>query len=495
MIFIASGSCLAGFLWAICSASNYLNTIENYIDQSLVIKGVVQSINISPEQVENESLNRHALPYIDFMIDDINEHPLKSTIAISLLWSRQLPIPSAGEKWQLMIKTKAAHSYLNQGSFDSQRFAMANRRVLVATINKATLLNPTINFRQTLVNQMLPYANLFKHGDILLALAFGERSRLTSEHKALLFQSGVAHLLAISGMHIMFVAYLGYKLMRGLQLFLPKKLIYYSMPLLASFIIALCYGWLSGFNPPVIRALVALCFCVFLRLQKTVLSPWQIINRIIALLLFYDPLMMLSESFWLSCYAVICLIFIAQWHSSFTAKYQQGYLRQLFKLQVLLTLLLLPIQLLVFNGISGGGVVANIIAIPMITFITFPASLFMMIMSFCHIEVFVVLFGYIADLSLHGLLMILRPLSQYWYSVSKAYYVLSFIGWVGVIIWHTMLWRRYVSSVLLILLIMLAPIFRTAKEQWRVDMLDVGHGLSVIIRKGQSAIVYDTGAT
>lgn len=485
---IASGMVLAGFLWSIEQAADYMQTVAHHIDKKMTIQGTIKSLNIDAVNADKQGY------YVNVDIQKINNQSLNNTLIISLFWQNK-PFPAAGEVWQLAVKTKAAHSYLNQGSFDSQRFAMANRRILLGTVLDAQKIVGNKGWRQWLVDKTLPYANLFEHGDIMLALGFGERGRLTSSHKTVMFHTGIAHLMAISGMHIVLVVFLAIKLVRGLQYFLPIRLIYYWMPLLIAFSCAVFYGWLSGLNPPVMRALLALFLWQCLSIKKISLSSWQVINRIIAILLFIDPLMILSESFWLSCYAVVCLIFIAQWFPVNTqANYQKSYLFQLIKLQFLLTLLLLPIQFVVFNGISGAAIIANLIAIPLISFITFPAVLLMLIMSFFDYFYLAIWFGTIAEQSLSGLFWILRFFSDYWFVVAEAFYLLSGIGWLAIIVWQTRMWRNYWISLLLLLAIMISPLIKQKKSHWQIDMLDVGHGLAMVIRQGNSAILYDTGA-
>lgn len=489
MVLIAATMMLASFLWSTSQASSYLQSVETYIDKTLVIHGIIKSLNIRDSNLAIEDSY-----YAHVEVMQIGDQPLKNSFMIALLWKNR-PFPTAGEVWQLTIKTKATHSYLNQGAFDPQRFAMANRSILIGSVISAYRLNEQRNLQQWLVDKVLLYTNLFEHGDIMLALGFGERSRLTVEHKTVMFQTGIAHLMAISGMHIVLVAYLGNKLARGLQVFLPIRLICYWMPLLIGFSFAVFYAWLSGLNPPVMRAILALFLWQTLAIKKIHLSSWQIINRIIAILLFFDPLMILSESFWLSCYAVICLVFMAQWFPLKNKKsYQQSYLFKLIKLQFLLTLLLLPIQFYVFNGISASAIIANLIAIPVISLITFPAVLMMMVMSFLDCFYLAIWFGLLAEQSLNRLFIILALFSDYWFAVAEAFYLLSGFGWLTIIVWQTRLWRNYGLSLLLIVLIMFTPIITRPSLSWSIDMLDVGHGLAIIIRKGKSAILYDTGA-
>jgi len=489
-IFIIIGFLLFGFLWSTQSGLNYLTTVEQYIDKKITILAVVKSIKISQDNISD----RQDYHYINFDIKEINKESINKRLTISLLWKKNI-IPAAGEKWQLKVKTKVVHSNLNQGGFDSQRFAMANRNLLIGTIDDAIQIDNTKSLRQQLIDKTLLYANLFNYGDIMLALAFGERSRLTSEHKLTMYQTGIAHLMAISGMHILLVVYLVNRLIKGIQFLLPIRLIFYYFPLLGGFAIAIFYAWLVGLNPPVMRAILALLIWLILRYYKRSLNSWQVINRIIAILLFFDPLMILSESFWLSCYAVICLIFIAQWFPTLKkVRIKQSYFWQLLKLQCLLTLLLLPIQFLIFNGISSVAIVANLVAIPIVSLITFPAILIMMIMSFFDYTYLTIWFGIMADLSLNGLFYLLEKLSGYWLHLSSQYYLFSYIGWLILIFYRINLWKKHKILLLLIFFIILSPIIKQRSERWEMDMLDVGHGLAVVIRKGNSAILYDTGA-
>ncbi|WP_392562773.1 DNA internalization-related competence protein ComEC/Rec2 [Orbus sturtevantii] len=484
------GFLLASFLWSTQSALNYLILVERYIDKKITIVAVVKSIKISQDSI----IDKQDEHYIDFEIKEIDQRPINNQLTISLLWKNNI-IPAAGERWQLRIKTKVVHGNLNQGGFDRQRFAMANRRLLVGAIDEAIQIENTKSFRQQLVDKTLLYADLFNYGDIILALAFGERSKLTSEHKIIMYQTGIAHLMAISGMHIILVVYLVNQLIKGVQFILPIRLIFYWFPLLGGLAVATFYAWLVGLNPPVMRAILALFIWLVLRYYKKSLNSWQVINRIIAILLFFDPLMILSESFWLSCYAVMCLIFIAQWFPTLKkSSIKNSYLWQLLKLQFLLTFLLLPIQFFIFNGISSVAIIANLMAIPLISLITFPAIVMMMVMSFLNFSYLTIWLGMMADLSLSGLFYLLKQLSGYWLHFPSQYYWFGYIGWLVLIVHRINVWQQHKISLLLIFLLMLSPAIKQRQERWQLDMLDVGHGLAIVIRSGNSAILYDTGA-
>lgn len=481
---------LIGFVWSIYVAQSYLDSVSIHIDKTLNVIATINSVNLVGADVE--PLNK---PYVLLTIHEIDDHKLAHSIPSSMLWHELNP-PEAGQLWQLTVKTKVTHSYLNEGGFDSQRFAIANRRLLIGSVKSARLLNHQRDIRQNIVNCALPYLNLFQHKAILVALTFGERTLLSDDHKQTMYQTGTAHLLAISGMHISLVAMLGFALFRGVQIVMPQRLIHHWHPYLFSWLVALSYAYLTGLSPPTLRAILALSLWLICYMRYIYLSAWQMVLRVIALLLFIDPLMILSESFWLSCYAVICLVFISSWSKNWrkTFHHKTRYFWQLVHLQCLLTILLLPIQLFIFQGISQFSIIANVIAIPIISLITFPMILIALLCSLCDFFYGAILFWMIADFSLDILFSLLTIFNQHYFFVSNEFYQLSALGWIAIIAYRTGIWRHYFLSILALTIALSSPIMMKPKNQWRIDMLDVGHGLAVVISQNQSAILYDTGA-
>lgn len=481
---------LVGFLWSTASAKHYLTAVLPYIDKTLSVTAKVKSINTLTQTNWIEQQR-----YIQFDILQIEGRDSQPDFSIAVFWD-QPQQPMAGQIWHLQLKTKVVHNYLNEGGFDSQRFAITNRNLLSAKIIQADLLQESINLKQTIVNNLLPYITAFTYKDLLLALTVGDRSQLTPERKTMMMQTGIAHLIAISGMHIILVFAISLFITKSSLFFLPNRFMHYAIPTVVGWLGAFFYAWLSGMNPPVMRALLALSIWIILRYRHGQITAWQKINRIIAILLVYDPLMILSESFWLSCYAVISLIFLFQWVPLPTAiSYQKRwYIVRLLHLQLGLTLLFLPIQLVIFQGISSVSLLANLIAIPMVTIVTFPAVLAALLFSFMDFSYFASGCWWLADKSLAWLFYALSGLNMEWMTFSQNFFGLSLIGWLAIIAWRTNYWRCFLPTTSVIILLLLAPFFKQQNYLWRVDMLDVGHGLAIVIHNGSSAILYDTGA-
>ena len=491
--FIVVAMFALSFVWSTATAKHYLSSIEPYIDQTLAVTAKVEGINTQiSSQFKTDPINPH---YVKFSIISITEQPLLSPIPVAIYWD-QPELIKAGQIWQLTIKTKAVHSYLNEGGFDNQRFAIANKSILKAKVSKAVLLTDKTDLRQIIVDKCLFYIDLFSYRDILLALGFGDRSQMEMNHRIIMMQTGVAHLMAISGMHILLVFSISYILTKGLVFCLPQRFNYFLLPIIIGWLVSLSYTWLTGFNPPALRAILALSMWIYLRYKNNQISAWQKINRIIALLLIIDPLMILSESFWLSCYAVISLIFLFDWlplPKTVKSK-KRWYLIRLLHLQFGLTLLLLPIQLYVFHGISAVSLVSNLIAIPIICLITFPSILFALLFSLTNCFYIALWLWFIAQTSLEWLFYCLDYLNLMWLNISMDFYFLSLFGWLTLIVIRTAVWRRFSFTLLSILVIALSPFYKQPEYLWRMDMLDVGHGLAIVIHNGQSAVLYDTGA-
>lgn len=119
---------------------------------------------------------------------------------------------------------RAVHSVLNEGGFDSQRWAIANRRPLQGRIIEAKLLDAECNFRQQIISSIEQQLVGYDQRRIMLALAFGERSQLNKEEWSLLRYTGTAHLMAISGLHIALAALFGGMLARLVQLLFSCQL-------------------------------------------------------------------------------------------------------------------------------------------------------------------------------------------------------------------------------------------------------------------------------
>lgn len=93
---------------------------------------------------------------------------------------------------------------------------------------------------------------------LMLALGFGTTQEISDGEWQLLSRTGIAHLMAISGLHIGLAALFGWLVARGAQFFWPARAIGVGAPLLFCWVCAAGYVALSGANFPAQRGLLAL---------------------------------------------------------------------------------------------------------------------------------------------------------------------------------------------------------------------------------------------
>lgn len=330
----------------------------------------------------------------------------------------------------------------------------------------------------------------------MLGLGMGERLAIPREIKILMQETGTSHLMAISGLHIALGATLGWLLLRGLQFFLPCRWLGWRAPLLTGLASAIFYAWLTGMQPPALRTCVALIVGCALRLSGKRWSPWQLWLCCIGAILFADPLAALSESLWLSAFAVAALIFWYQLAPMPGGK-RCWLLRQslaLCHLQIGLMFLLAPLQIALFHGISLTSVLANLIAVPLVTFIVVPLILTAMFLHLCAPLTIEMVIWQSADRILAALFGFLRQLPPGWLELDARWLGISLLPWPALILWRFHAWRTLPAFCLACLGLLSWPFWRsTATNEWRVTMLDVGQGLAMVIERQGAALLYDTG--
>lgn len=396
-----------------------------------------------------------------------------------------------GQRWQMRLRLRALHAQLNEGDFDAQRFALANHTPFQGRILSRQPENAQCNWREQIILHHQKVMQTLPEQGVLNALAFGIRDGLTDETRQLLRETGTAHLMAISGMHIALAASVGWLMLRGVQWFLPVTAIGYLTPLLGSWLTAALYTWLSGTLAPAQRALLALTLWTALRIFGRNLTGWHIWTLCIGLMLFFDPLTVLSDSFWLSALAVGMLLIWYHWFPlpPQYARQRRWMALQLAHLQLGMLLLMAPLQAALFNGISLTSLIANLLAIPVISFITVPLLLLAMLIPVAPVHT---LLWWLADRSIALVISGLTALPPGWWRLSEAG-LCAAIVWGGMLVWRLGWWRVSPLSCCSLVLALLLWRYQEEKADWRVDMLDVGHGLAVVISQGSEAVIYDTG--
>ncbi|WP_127959774.1 DNA internalization-related competence protein ComEC/Rec2 [Serratia microhaemolytica] len=473
---------LFGFIFATGSAQWLMHQIASLVEGG--DKQVIASVESVRFVAQQQTL-------VKFRIEQVDQRWLMPAFSFSAV----APVVEvcAGQRWRMKVNFRRLHSSLNEGGFDSERWAMANRQPLRGSIRSAELLDTSCDLRQQFIRHIDAQIEKLAQRPLLLALAFGERGLIDKSLREQLVKTGIAHLVAISGLHIALAAAFAWWLARAVQFFLPAHYIGYRMPLLMGWCVALCYVWLAGEQLPAMRAMISLSLWLLLRLKGLCCSAWQIWLWCVCLLLLFEPMSLLSDSFWLSVLAVAALIFWFEWAPlprRLRASWIWAPLGWLH-MQLGMTLLLLPLQFTLFHGVSWSSLLANLWAVPIVSLLTVPLILSSLLLSFVP---WLSGFGWqLADVSISLALWPLDWLQQGWLPLGRVAWLWSLVGWLLVLCLRLRWWYSHPIGCFTLLLCCWFWREPPVEYRWRVDMLDVGHGLAVLIERDGKGVIYDTG--
>lgn len=256
-------------------------------------------------------------------------------------------------------------------------------------------------------------------GAVTCALLTGDKSTIRPEIRDKFINSGTAHILAISGLHMSIVAsvifFILYKILQYLSYFY-KQISAKRISAIVTIPITFLYLALSGFSPSATRAFImTTVFLIGVICGRGVLSLRSVAVAAFLILLF-NPGSIFLVSFQLSFCAVVALI---SFYETFQCKIDNfkinsGVIAGNLGFYVLATLIstliasiaTLPISIAVFNRLSLSGMLGNLIAIPVVSFLVIPVGLFAF------------LFGKFIDF----------PVEVLAYILNKLYVILSWIS-------------------------------------------------------------------
>jgi competence protein ComEC len=223
-------------------------------------------------------------------------------------------------------------------------------------------------------------------GGVAAALVTGDRGAIGAAEDEAMRRAGLAHLLSISGLHVTAVVGATMLLLLRLLALVPALALRVRLPLVAASgaaLAAIGYTWLSGAEVPTIRS----CVAALLVLAALAMGREAITLRLVAtgafLVLLVLPESLAGPSFQLSFAAVTAIVALHEhprvrgWFLARDEGLGPRLLRNLGSLLltgIAVEAVLMPIGLFHFHKAGLYGALANIVAIPLTTFIVMPAE-------------------------------------------------------------------------------------------------------------------------
>jgi competence protein ComEC len=223
------------------------------------------------------------------------------------------------------------------------------------------------------------------HGGLLWSLASGARSEVRPEEKALLQRTGTAHLLAISGMHIGFVAGLvwgsGQLLAKLLARLLPRvrvTRVLSGSAALGAVVAACAYASVVGWPVSARRAVVMVAGASAARMLGRPIRPWSLLALAALGVVCLDPDAVHGLGFGLSFGAVVGILTVSQgllrWVPPDLPRGVDWLVNGLV-VTVGATVGTLPLTAWWFQSLSPWSPLANLIAGPLVGAVGVPSAL------------------------------------------------------------------------------------------------------------------------
>ena len=414
-------------------------------------------------------------------VASLDGHPLFPRPLMRLGWYQAPAMPASDSTFSAQVRIKPAHGFANPGGFSLESWLLGQGITATGSVRSLRWLQQAQpSWRERWLQLARSTVTDLSQGPLLLAMVFGEQGAVSPESWAPLREAGIIHLIAISGMHIGLAAAMGLGLGR-LLLLLPWLGRAGNLPIWCGLLLAFCYTALSGFSLPATRSLLMLLLWLLLHLWQRRWSGWRIWWLTLALMLLFDPWAMFNCGFWLS-FMAIGLLWIAM---------TLWYPLSLWRLQMVMALGLLPLQLWWFEGISLIALPVNLLAIPFFCLLLIPVGLVggLLLPLDLHLAHHCfALANWLLQQFLDGLSWLLTALDG-WCPLGELSMVVLCLLWLAMIFsrlpaGHSLLWLT--GFALLLLWLEPAP-------QWEVLVIDVGQGLSVLVRQEERALLFDTG--
>lgn len=505
---------MAGGLWATVSALQYLDSRlpEVLAGQDILIEGRVSGIPL-----QRGIIHRFVLEVDTFEPLDRQLHEVLNNIPgrLRISWYYPKVELRAGERWRLLVRLKPPHGVSNPAGFDYETWLYQQSIHATGYVRKsehnqrletASYLSVDAT-RQFIKEKVIQSLGDSEHSGLIVGLAVGDRSSISSRQWRDLIDTGTNHLVAISGLHIGLAAFFAYGFARWL---IPSSVMRrcsaQQLSMCVALVFATLYALLAGFSIPTQRALIMLICIAVAVLLKRHHDPVNVLSVALLLVLLNDPVSVLSAGFWFSFLAVAVIFYLFKLHrrekqgtETETALFRYvKRLKQWGGLQLIFAFSLFPLSLLMFQQTSLIAPLANFLMVPFVSFFIVPLvllSLFVLILyeplAVSLLEIANWLISHIWPW-LHFLAS--QPNSHWQHAVYSPWLVVMAMIGIAMLLSS---FSRYIrlSGLLLVLPIFYNPAERPPPGGFEMLLLDVGQGLAVVIKTHNHTMIYDTGAS
>lgn len=336
-----------------------------------------------------------------------------------------------------------------------------------------------------------------KSGGIAAAFVTNDIGSISESDTVAMRKAGLTHLLSVGGMHIgVVIAAVMFVMIRILALS-PYLVLHCPLRMIAACnaaLVGMLYTFVAGCEIPTVRSMLTAFFVLFGMMIGRRAVSLRLVAAAAMLILLIQPETVLSPSFQLSFAAVGTVIALAEAPimKIFSDRHQASWLKKTALIVaeiiiggVMVEAVVSPITLYHFHQSGFYGALANILAIPLTTFVTIPAEGFALLTDLigCSAP-----FWWVTDQSIRLLVAIAHhvaslPMAGFMLPMIGAWLCLFMMaGWLWLGLWKTS-WRLF--GIVPLVLGVLAIIFNP-KPDWVISR----DGKTIAFKTGESKQPY-----
>jgi competence protein ComEC len=410
-----------------------------------------------------------------------------------------------GDRWQLAVRLKAPHGHINPHGFDYELWLWEQGLQATGYVRNGakdeppqwlghTWAHAVERLRQRVRSAIDARVADRAVAGIVAALLVGDQAAIERADWDVFRATGVAHLMAISGLHITGLAWLAALCVgwfwRRSDVWSPRKpwSLWLPAPIAASAcaaMVALAYAVFTGWGVPAQRTVWMLGVVTLLRVYGLRWPLMQVWLTVCSVVLALDPWALMQAGFWLS-FVAVGVLFASGSHAPANTVWASA--QRMWREQWLMSVCLAPLTLLLFHQVSVVGLFANLLAVPWVTLVVTPLCLLGLVLPFA---------WSVAAEALQWLVWLLKAcagVSWAQWSAPAAPLWAGAAALVGMGVWamRVPMWLRW-FGVALVLPVLSWQTPRPAHGAFELVAADMGQGHAVLVRTATHSLLYDTG--
>ena len=372
------------------------NHIANYVKEEKII---LEGILYKPPEL---SLDKTKLYILSERIAEKNKIiPINGKLLLTVKGKNEHL--NYGDRLRFSARIRNPRNFNNPGGFDYKTHLALKGILVTASIKdgreiakiKETSLHPILKIVEKYRTQIREFLSINLHSpaaEIAKALILGEKGEIPKELREGFSAAGVAHILAISGLHCGIIALVCFFLIKNILKCSTRLILSTDISKVSAFVTlipVITYCFIAGHGVATIRATIMVITYLTAIIIGREEDLWNTLAVAAFLILVFSPSSLFDISFQLSFISVVSILYLTPRFSTPLFQHSQDPLEPpppwWKKIIRRITLFLIvtisaiigtaPLASFYFNRFSPWGFLTNLVIIPLVGFLVVPLGL------------------------------------------------------------------------------------------------------------------------